>query len=80
MTRRTLDFVIILLFVWGGMLLGLWIISSMIVPISIQGVSRYLVNILQVVVSASMVLLWLLLWRWLARSMFWRALRNNQNK
>ncbi len=80
MTRRVLDFVIILLFVWGGMLLGLWIISSMIVPISIQGVSRYLVNILQVVVSASMVLLWLLVWRWLARSMFWRALRNNQNK
>ena len=80
MTRRILDFVIILLFVWGGMLFGLWIISSMIVPISIPGVSRYLVNILQVVVSASMVLLWLLLWRWLARSMFWRALRNNQNK
>jgi hypothetical protein len=80
MTRRTLDFVIILLFVWGGMLFGLWIISSMIVPMSIPGVSRYLVNILQVVVSASMVLLWLLLWRWLARSMFWRALRNNQNK
>jgi len=80
MTRRILDFVIILLFVWGGMLFGLWIISSMIVPISIPGVSRYLVNTLQVVVSASMVLLWLLLWRWLARSMFWRALRNNQNK
>ena len=80
MTRRILDFVIILLFVWGGMLFGLWIISSMIVPMSISGVSRYLVNILQVVVSASMVLLWLLLWRWLARSMFWKALRNNQNK
>ena len=80
MTRRILDFVIILLFVWGGMLFGLWIISSMIVPMSVPGVSRYLVNILQVVVSASMVLLWLLLWRWLARSMFWRALRNNQNK
>ena len=80
MTRRIFDFVIILLFVWGGMLFGLWIISSMIVPMSVPGVSRYLVNILQVVVSASMVLLWLLLWRWLARSMFWRALRNNQNK
>jgi len=57
MTRRILDFVIILLFVWGCMLFGLWIISSMIVPMSIPGVSRYLVNILQVVVSASMVLL-----------------------
>ena len=80
MTRRTLDFVIILLFVWGCMLFGLWIISSLIVPMSILGVSRYVVNIVQVVISAAMVLLWLLIWRWLARSLFWRALRNNQNK
>ena len=80
MTRRTLDFVIILLFVWGCMLFGLWIISSLIVPMSILGVSRYVVNIVQVVISAAIVLLWLLIWRWLARSMFWRALRNNQNK
>jgi hypothetical protein len=79
-TRRILDFVIILLFVWGCMLFGLWIINSMIVPMSIPGVSRYMINILQVIISAAMVLLWLQIWRWLARSMFWRALRNNQNK
>ena len=53
MTRRIFDFVIILLFVWGGMLFGLWTISSMIVPMSIPGVSRYLVNILQVVISSN---------------------------
>jgi hypothetical protein len=80
MTRRILDFVIILFFVWGCMLFGLWIISNLIVPMSIPGVSRYMVNIVQVVISAVMVLLWLQIWRWLARSMFWRALRNNQNK
>ncbi len=57
MTRRILDFVIILLFVWGGMLFGLFIISSMIVPMSIPGVGRYAVNIVQVVISAVMVLL-----------------------
>ena len=80
MTRRILDFVVILLFVWGCMLLGLWVINALIVPMTIPGMSRFHVGILQVVVSASMVFLWLLLWRWLARSMFWRALRNNQNK
>ena len=80
MTRRILDFVIILLFVWGCMLFGLWMISDFIVPLSIPGVGGYAVNIIQVVISAAMVLLWLLIWRWLSRSMFWRALRNNQNK
>ena len=80
MTRRILDFIIILLFVWGCMLFGLWIISELIVPMSIPGLSRYTINIVQVVVSAAMVLFWLSIWRWLARSMFWRALRNNQNK
>ena len=80
MTRRILDFVVILLFVWGCMLFGLWIIDNLIVPMSIPGVSRYMVNIVQVVISAAMVFLWLQIWRWLARSIFWRALRNNQNK
>ena len=80
MTRRIFDFVIILLFVWGCMLLGLWAISTIIVPLEIPGFSRQIVGVVQVVVSATLVLLWLLIWRWLARSMFWRAMRNNQNK
>ena len=80
MTRRILDFLVILLFVWGCMLFGLWIISNLLVPMSIPGVGRYVINILQVVVSIMMVFVWLLIWRWLARNMFWRALRNNQNK
>ena len=80
MTRRILDFAVILLFVWGCMLFGLWVISNLIVPLSIPGVSRFVIGIVQVIVSATLVLLWLQIWRWLARSIFWRALRNNQNK
>ena len=79
MIRRILDFVILLLYVWGCMILGLWVIDAFIVPMSFPGVNGYLVNVIQVVISASMVLLWLLMWRWLSKSMFWRAIRNHQN-
>ena len=79
MIRRILDFVILLLYVWGCMILGLWVIDAFIVPMSIPGVNGYLVNVIQVVISASMVFLWLLMWRWLSKSMFWRAIRNHQN-
>ncbi len=79
MIRRILDFVILLLYVWGCMILGLWVINAFIVPMSILGVNGYLVNVIQVVISASMVLLWLLMWRWLSKNMFWRAIRNHQN-
>ena len=79
MIRRILDFMILLLYVWGCMLLGLWVIDAYIVPMSIPGVNGYLVNVIQVVISASMVLLWLLMWRWLSKTMFWRAIRNHQN-
>jgi len=78
--RRIFDFVLLLVFVWFCMFGGLWIINSFIVPMTIPGVGRYVVNVVQVVISASMVLVWLLIWRWLARSMFWNALRSNQNK
>lgn len=80
MIRRILDFVILLLYVWGCMILGLWVIDAIIVPMSIPGVNGYVVNVVQVVISASMVLLWLLMWRWLAKNMFWRAIRDHQNK
>ncbi len=79
MSRRILDFVILLLYVWGCMILGLWVIDAFIVPMAIPGVNGYVVNVIQVVISASMVLLWLLMWRWLSKSMFWRAIRDHQN-
>ena len=57
------------------MLLGLWIIDQFIVPMQIPGINSGIINVIQVVIGASMVLLWLRVWRWLARKMFWRALQ-----
>jgi len=75
MIRRVLDFVIILLFVWISMICGLWLINSWIIPLEIPGVEKaFIVNIVQVVISTVLVLLWLLLWKRLASWMFWRAI------
>ncbi len=75
MSRRVLDFVIILLFVWIWMIGGLWLIDYWIIPLEIPGVEKvYFVNIVQVVISALLVLSWLLLWKKLATWMFWRAI------
>jgi hypothetical protein len=75
MSRRVLDFVIILLFVWIWMIGGLWLIDYWIIPLKIPGVEKaYIVNIIQVVISTVLVLLWLLLWKKLATWMFWRAI------
>lgn len=71
---------VLLLFVWGCILLGLWAINDLIVPMSIPGVRGNVINIVQVAISSAMVLLWLWTWRRLAKTMFWRALRNHQNK
>ncbi|MCW4019939.1 MAG: hypothetical protein NWF14_01735 [Candidatus Bathyarchaeota archaeon] len=76
MSRRILDFVSILLFVWICMLLGLWIIDSIIVPLELPETMNYLVTAtLKVAISAAMVLFWLWLWRELIRRMFWRTMK-----
>jgi hypothetical protein len=75
MSRRVLDFIIILLFVWIWMIGGLWFIDYWIIPLEIPGIEKaYIVNIVQVVISTVLVLLWLLLWKRLATWMFWRAI------
>ncbi|MCW3989985.1 hypothetical protein DRO66_08650 [Candidatus Bathyarchaeota archaeon] len=75
MIRRVLDFVIILLFVWICSIGGLWLIDYLIIPLKIPGIEQaYIVNIVQVVISTVLVLLWLLLWKKLATWMFWRAI------
>lgn len=78
MIRRIADFVVILLFVWIFMLAGLWFIATIIVPLSLPGIdNRGLTNIIQVVISTFMVLIWLQIWRWLASSIFWRAVNDS---
>ncbi len=79
MNRRVVDVVYLLLFVWASMLAGLKVIATFIVPMEIPGaVNQYLTNILQVMVSTALVLMWLLIWRWLAKSIFWRNIVANE--
>jgi len=81
MIRRILDFVNILVLVWVCMLLGLVIINGIIVPMRLpEPFDGAMTNVVQVAISAFLVFLWLYLWRGMATKMFWRALRNNQNK
>jgi hypothetical protein len=75
MIRRITEFVIILLFVWVCMIGGLWLIDVWIIPLEIPGIEQaYIVNIMQVVISTVLVMLWLILWKKLATWMFWRAI------
>lgn len=77
MKQRILDFIVLLVFVWVSMLLGLWVIDKYIVPMEIPGIyKRSITNVIQIIIGTSMVVLWLRLWRWLAKKMFWRALHN----
>ena len=76
MIRRILDFVLILLFVWACMILGLWTIDSVIVPMEIPGVTdRFITAVLRISISAGLVLFWLWLWREIIKRMFWHALK-----
>ncbi len=76
MIRRILDFVLILLFVWVCMILGLWVIDGVIVPMRLPGIAEgLLTSALKVGASAGLVLFWLWLWREIVKKMFWRAMR-----
>jgi len=73
--RRILDFVFVLLFVWACMILGLWVISSFIVPLELSVTpDAVLTGILRVAASAALVLAWLWIWRGIVRRMFWRLI------
>jgi hypothetical protein len=73
MVRRIADFLLILIFVWACMLLGLWIIESYIVPLNIH--PALLSNIAKPTISVLLVLSWFWLWRKIVRRVFWNALK-----
>jgi len=77
MIRRVIDFVFILVFVWVCMLLGLWIIDSLIVPLSLPlGSSREgLSNVTKAIISVALVLFWLWIWREIVKKIFRSALK-----
>lgn len=81
MIRRISDFLRILIFVWVCMLVGLAMINWLIVPMKLPApFDGGMTNVVQVAISAGLVIIWLFLWRWIATRMFWRALGNDQNK
>jgi hypothetical protein len=80
MIRRILDFVFLLLFVWACMILGLWIISSFIVPLELPGMkSGIVIAVFRLAISAAMTLFWLWLWREIIKRMFWRSMKTQQH-
>ena len=76
MIRRILDFIFILLFVWACMILGLWVIDTIIVPLQLPAAMNDIIAaMLKLGISGAMVLLWLWLWREIITRMFWRTTR-----
>jgi hypothetical protein len=75
MIRRIMDFVLILIFVWACMIMGLWVIDSLIVPL----VDTVLISALKIIFSALLVLFWLWIWREIVKMMFWRVLNRGRS-
>ncbi len=75
MIRRIMDFVLILIFVWACMIVGLWVIDSLVVPL----VDTVLISALKIILSALLVLFWLWMWREIVKMMFWRVLNRGRS-
>jgi len=76
-----LDFVYLLLFVWACIFLGLWIIGLLIVPLKLglPGlIGEVLASIFKVAASSLLVLIWLWIWKEIAKRMFWRIMKRQQ--
>lgn len=71
--RRIVKLILILLFVWGSMLLGNWLIWAFIVPLDLP--NRALSGIVKVGLGGSLTLVWLWMWRMLADTYFWRTIK-----
>jgi len=79
MIRRILDFVLVLLFMWACMILGLWLISGVIVPLELPWINNRVVTAtIKVAASVGLALFWLWLWREIVKRMFWHTLRSQE--
>lgn len=81
MIRRILDFVLVLLFMWACMILGLWLISGVIVPLELPWINdRVVTATIKVAASVGLALFWLWLWREIVKRMFWHTLRSQESR
>jgi len=78
MIRRLVDMVCILSFIWTCMLFGLWMIDTLVVPLTlpIPGlIGAALTSTIKVLIGTMLVLLWLWLWREIAKRLFWHTVK-----
>lgn len=75
--RRILPIVGIILVIWLLLLLGMFILASFIINLSvpIPGVSGQITtNILRVLLGLVMAVVWLYIWKKLAETYFWKSM------
>jgi len=64
---------LILLFVWATILVGGWLIWTLIVPIELP--NRALTGIIKTGLGTGLVVFWLWMWRKFAYEYFWRTIK-----
>jgi len=78
MIRRIIDFLLILIFVWSCMFLGLLTIDMVIVPlvIPIGGLlGAFLTSSFKVLSALLLILVWLWVWREIVKRFFWHEMK-----
>jgi hypothetical protein len=78
MIHRIKDFLIVLLVVWGGMMIGLWFINYFIVPLDLS--NNLFTGTLQVLISGFLTLTWLFIWKNIVKKMFWSVLEKREKQ
>lgn len=71
----------ILLFIWGSIFLGAWLIFEFIVSLAIPigGLEgRVISGVVKVALSSILVIFWLYIWKKLTESYFWKIVRKKR--
>jgi hypothetical protein len=76
--KRLVKLMLILLFVWGSMLFGNWLIWEFIVPLDLP--NRVFSGVAKVGLGISLALFWLWMWRMLADNYFWSTIKRLKGK
>ena len=76
--RRFLRLIGILFFIWISMLFGLWLIVTLVLPLTIPvggWFGRFLTSMARVVIGTSLAILWLWAWKKVEYAYLWRVLK-----
>jgi hypothetical protein len=79
--KRLLSLIAIEVFVWATMLLSMLLISKVAFQITLGSdtlAARTATQVARVLVSGTIVLIWLLVWKRITDQYFWRAIRRGK--